>query len=124
MVDDADTHAEEDRKRKEEVEVRNTADSLVYATEKTLKDLGDKVPAETKSENDAALEALKKSLEGSDVADIKAKTEALQTASYKLAEVVYSAAEETDAAASGETAEAAGDDVVDADFEVVDDEEK
>ena len=54
MVSDADAHAEEDRKRKEEVEVRNTADSLVYATEKTLKDLGDKVPADTKSENEAS----------------------------------------------------------------------
>ena len=99
MVSDADTHADDDRKRKEEVEVRNTADSLIYATEKTLKELGDKVPDDSKAENEAAIEAAKKALEGSDVDEIKAKTEALQAASYKLAEIVYSAAQAADAEA-------------------------
>jgi molecular chaperone DnaK len=124
MVSDADKHADEDKKRKEEVEVRNTADSLLYATEKTLKDLGDKVPDETKAENEAALADLRKAVEGTDVDEIKAKTEALQTASYKLAEVVYSAAQAADEAAAGEGAEggAPADDVVDADYEVVDEE--
>ena len=102
MVSDADSHADDDRKRKEEVEVRNTADSLVYATEKTLKDLGDKVPDDTKAENEAAIEAAKKALEGSDVDEIKAKTEALQAASYKLAEIVYSAAQAADAEPTAE----------------------
>ena len=123
MVTDADKHADEDRKRKEEVEARNTADTLVYATEKTLKDLGDKVPDETKTEVNEASDALKKAIEGTDVDEIKAKTEALQTASYKLAEVVYQAAEAHDAAAEGAEGAAPADDVVDADYEVVDDDE-
>jgi len=124
MVTDADKHADEDRKRKEEVEARNTGDTLMYATEKTLKDLGDKVPAETKTEVESGIEALKKALEGTDVDEIKAKTETLQQASYKLAEVVYQAAEAHDASAEGGEAAAGADDVVDADYEVVDDEEK
>ncbi len=124
MVEDADKHSDEDRKRKEEVEVRNTADSLVYATEKTLKELGDKVPEETKTAVETALEASRAALAGSDVEEMKTTTEKLQEASYKLAEVVYAdaSAEET---AEGETApEGAADEVVDADYEVVDDESK
>jgi molecular chaperone DnaK len=127
MVKDADAHAEEDRKRKEEVEVRNTADSLQYQTEKTLKDLGDKVPAETKSDVEAAVADVKTALEGTDVEAIKTATEKLQQSSYKLAEIVYqqgaasaSAGEATDAEAT--TAEG-GEDVVDADYEVVDGDE-
>jgi len=124
MVTDADSHADDDRKRKEEVEVRNTADSLVYATEKTLKELGDKVPADAKAENEAAIEAAKKALEGSDVEEIKSTTEKLQTASYKLAEIVYSAAQEAEGQGAGEEqAAASGEDVVDADYEVVDGDE-
>jgi molecular chaperone DnaK len=124
MVSDADNHADDDRKRKEEVEVRNTADSLIYATEKTLKELGDKVPEESKTENEAAIAAAKKALEGSDVDEIKSSTEALQAASYKLAEIVYSAAQAADAEAAAEPAAAdAGEDVVDADYEVVDGDE-
>jgi len=124
MVSDADSHADDDRKRKEEVEVRNTADSLIYATEKTLKELGDKVPDDSKTENEAAIEAAKKALEGSDIDEIKSTTEALQAASYKLAEIVYSTAQEVDAeAAASEPAAEAGEDVVDADYEVVDGDE-
>ena len=123
MVTDADSHADEDRKRKEEVEVRNTSDSLIYATEKTLKDLADKVPDDVKAENETALEAAKKALEGSDVDAIKSTTETLQAASFKLAEIVYSAAQEADTEqAGGEPAQAA-EDVVDADYEVVDGDE-
>jgi molecular chaperone DnaK len=122
MVKDAESHADEDLQRKADVEARNTADSLIYATEKTLKDLGDKVPDETKTEVDTGIAELKTALEGTDTDEIKAKTESLQTASYKLAEVVYSAAEAADAAEGSE--DAASDDVVDADYEVVDDEEK
>ena len=118
------------RKRKEEVEARNDADTLVYGTEKTLKDLGDKVPADTRSSVEDAVGEAKKALEGSDVEAIKAQTEKLREASYKLAEVVYSDA------SAGEGAEGAGasgqpsdessredeEEVVDA--EVVDDDNK
>jgi molecular chaperone DnaK len=126
MVSDADKHADEDRKRKEEVEVRNTADTLVYATEKTLKDLADKVPDDTKTEVEAGIADLKKAIEGSDVDEIKAKTESLQAASYKLAEIVYSTAEEHDATAAGDESKqrADGEDVVDADYEVVEGDDK
>jgi molecular chaperone DnaK len=127
MVSDADKHADEDLKRKEEVEVRNTADTLVYATEKTLKDLGDKVPEDMKSEVESAVEDAKKALEGTDVDEIKAKTEALQQASYKLAEVVYQTAEAEQAPsaeADGEAKASADEDVVDAEYEVVEGDEK
>jgi molecular chaperone DnaK len=122
MVTDAESHAEDDRKRKEEAEVRNTADSLVYQTEKTLKELGDKVPDETKSAVETELEATKKELEGTDTAAIKTASDKLLEASYKLAEVVY---QNQAAAEGGEAAPAgAGDaDVVDADYEVVDGDE-
>ncbi|MGV8084573.1 MAG: molecular chaperone DnaK [Coriobacteriia bacterium] len=123
MVKDADAHAEEDRKRKEEVEVRNTADSLIYATEKTIKDLGDKVPADTKQQNEDAIEALKKVLEGSDLDAIKSATEALQQASYKLAEVVYQQAQ-AEQGAEGQQPQGGADDVVDAEYEVVDDDKE
>lgn len=128
MVKDAEAHAEEDAARKTEVEVRNNADSLVYSTQKTMDDLGDKVPEETKTEVGAAIEELNKALEGSDIEDIKTKTETLQQAGYKLAEIVYAdaqtAAPEGDApAADGETA-TDGDDVVEADYEVVEPEDE
>ncbi|PKQ16362.1 MAG: molecular chaperone DnaK [Actinobacteria bacterium HGW-Actinobacteria-7] len=124
MVKDADAHADEDLKRKEEAEVRNTADSLIYATEKSLKDLAEKVPAETKEACETAMADLKKSLEEGDVEAMKSGTEKLQEASYKLAEIVYSDAQAA-AAAEGEGAEApaAEDDVVEADYEVVDEDE-
>jgi len=123
MVSEAEAHAEEDRKRKEQAEIRNTADSLVYTTEKTLADLGDKVPEETKAACEAATEKVKKALEGDDADEIKSATEELQQASYKLAEIVY---QESQAAAAegGEPAETPTDEeeVVEADYEVVDEE--
>ncbi|MDR2109074.1 MAG: molecular chaperone DnaK [Coriobacteriales bacterium] len=128
MVKDAESHAEEDAQRKVEVETRNTGDSLLYSTEKTLADLGDKVPEETKTSVQAAIDELKKALEGSDVEAIKAKTEALQSASYKLAEIVYQdaqAASGADAAAAGGApgaSEGSGDGG-EAEYEVVDDSE-
>ncbi|MDR3053123.1 MAG: molecular chaperone DnaK, partial [Coriobacteriales bacterium] len=126
MVKDAESHAEEDAARKVEVEVRNQADSLVYATEKTLSDLGEKVPEETKSDVQAAIESLKTALEGSDVDAIKAQTETLQTASYKLAEIVYADAQTAADGAEGAagTTSAADDAVVEADYEVVDADDK
>ena len=123
MVKDAESHAEEDKKHKDEIEVRNQTDSLCYSTEQTLKDLGDKAPADVKSEVEAAVADAKKALDGTDTEAIKAAGERLQNAGHKLAEIVYS---DTNEQASGAGAEQAAtsnssDDVVDADYEVVDD---
>ncbi len=121
MVSDADKHADEDLKRKAEVEARNQGDTLVYATEKTLKDLGDKVPEDTKTAVEEALTASRTALAGDDVDEIKSTTEKLQEVSYKLAEVVYADAQSSEAAGADESAPA--EDVVDAEYEVVDEEE-
>ncbi len=123
MVTDADAHAEEDRKKKEAAEARNMADTLVYQSEKTLKDLGDKVPDDTKSDVESAVEETKKALEGEDTDEIKSAVEKLQTASYKLAEIMYADAQ----AAESQGDEGSSDDdeeVVEADYEVVEDEDK
>ncbi len=122
MVKDAEAHAEEDKKQKEEVEVRNQTDSLCYSTEQTLNELGDKVSADVKSKAEAAIADARKALEGSDVEAIKAAGESLQSVAYELAQVVYAdAQQQTDGAAGAQPAD---DDVVDADYEVVDDEDK
>ena len=122
MVKDAEAHADEDAKRKEEIEARNNCDSLVNATETTLNELGDKVPADSKSTVEAAIAEAKTALEGTDIDAIKAATEKLQQASYKLAEVAYG---NQDAAAAGAGAAGAApqqdDGPIEADYEVVDD---
>ena len=122
MVRDAESHAEEDKAKKDEIEVRNQTDSLAYSTEQTLNELGDKVPADTKADVEAALAEAKRALEGSDVEAIKAASERLQQAGYKLAEIVYSDQEAATSAQPGPDASAqpGADDVVDADYEVVD----
>ena len=125
MVKDAEQHAAEDAARKEEVEVRNNADALVNATQQTLDELGDKVPADAKAQAEAAIAETKTALEGTDIDVIKAATEKIQQAGYKLAEVVYSA-EGAAAGAPGAGAQpaaqtAASDDTIEADYEVVDD---
>ncbi len=112
MVKDAESHAEEDKKQKEEVEARNQTDSQGYATEQTLGDL--------KSKAESAIADAKKALEGSDIEAIKSAGEALQSVAYELAQMVYADAQ---AAAPGADGAAAADDVVDAEYEVVDDEE-
>jgi len=123
MVKDAEAHAEEDRQRREEAEIRNNADSLVYQTEKVLRDQGDKVSAEEKAAVEEPLANLKKALEGNDTASIKAATEALMTASQAFSQKLYEAAAR-DANAAGTSASgqsAAGgseDEIVDA--EIVD----
>ena len=91
MVKDAEMHAEEDKKERERIDARNTADSLVYQTEKALKDYGDKVSASDKAAVESALADLKQVLanQSASVDEIKSKTEALQNASYKLAEEMY-----------------------------------
>ena len=121
MVKDAESHAEEDKKRKDEIEVRNQTDSLAYSTEQTVKELGDKVPADMKKQAEDAVAEARKALDGTDVDAIKAAGDKLQEVGHKLAEVVYSSAQ-ADAAAGGGAAQQGGsDDVVDADYEVVDD---
>jgi molecular chaperone DnaK len=130
MTKDAELHAEEDKKRKELVEVRNQADSIVHATEKSLKDLGDKVDDETRSNVEKEVENVKGVMTSDDVDTIKSAIDALTAASHKLAELMYAQAsqENPDAAgaAGGKGAPGADagkkkddDDVVDADFEEV-----
>ena len=124
MVKDAESHAEEDKKHKDEIEVRNQTDSLAYSTEQTVKELGDKVPADMKQQADDAVAEAKKALEGTDIDAIKAAGEKLQEVGHKLAEVVYSSAQ-ADAGQAGAQGGTQGgsDDVVDADYEVVDDDQ-
>ncbi len=121
MVKDAESHAEEDKKQKEEVEARNQTDSLCYSTEQTLAELGDKVSGDLKSKAESAIADAKKALEGSDIEAIKAAGESLQSVAYELAQIVYADAQAASAGAEG--AASGPDDVVDADYEVVDDEE-
>ena len=123
MVKDAEAHAEEDAKRKEEIEVRNNADALVNATEQTLQEVGDKAPADVKSAAEEAIAEAKSALEGSDMDAIKAATEKMQQAGYKLAEVVYST-QGADAASQAAAAESTpADDTIEADYEVVEDDD-
>ena len=130
MVKDAETHAAEDAQRKEEIETRNNADSLVNATQQTLDELGDKAPADAKAAAESAIAEAKSALEGTDIDAIKAATEKLQQAGYKLAEVVYSQNGGDPAAAAAAAAGAQGgaapadDDTIEADYEVVDDDKK
>jgi molecular chaperone DnaK len=128
MVKDAEAHAEDDRKRREEAEIRNNADSLLYQTEKVLREQGDKVPADEKAAVEQPLADLKKAMEGSDATAIKSATDALMSASQAFSQKLYEAAARDAGAdgtsASGQDADAdAGtvdDDIVDA--EIVDDE--
>ena len=131
MVKEAELHAEEDKREKEKAEARNDADNMIYATEKNIKDLGDKVNPADKSAAEEAVAELKRALEGTNTEEIKAKTEALKQASYKIAEEVYkqSSADQAAAGASGgddsSGSTGQGDDntkgAEDADYEVVDD---
>ena len=134
MQKDAELHAEEDKKRKELVEAKNNGDTMIHMTEKSLKELGDKVDAETKTNVENEIANLRKTLEGENLDEIKKATEALTQASHKLAELMYAQANQgqqgggagpegpgtgdaggTGSAGSGKD----DDDVVDADFEEV-----
>ncbi|WP_314773927.1 molecular chaperone DnaK [Lancefieldella rimae] len=122
MVKDAESHAEEDKKRKDEIEIRNQTDSLAYGTEQTLKDLGDKVPEDQKKATEEAVAEARKALEGTDIEAIKAAGEKLQEVGHKLAEVAYADAQAQTASTDGASAGNSSDgDVEDADYEVVDD---
>jgi molecular chaperone DnaK len=129
MVRDAEAHADEDKKKREAIEARNHADSLVYSTEKSLKEFGDKIDAVEKGDIENKLAELKKLMEGEDAEAIKKATDELAQASHKLAEAVYAKKEgaEGEAAAGAEqtgSAKPKDDKVVDADFEEVKDEKK
>jgi molecular chaperone DnaK len=120
MVKESQAHADEDHKRHEEAEVRNNADSLAYATERTLKDMGDKIPAADKEAVEKAIEETKDALKGSDVERIKKAHETLLEQSMKIGQAVYGQQAAGEAAAgNGQQAESQGDNVVDADYEVV-----
>ncbi|MCC6699426.1 MAG: molecular chaperone DnaK [Candidatus Hydrogenedentes bacterium] len=131
MVKEGESHAAEDKEKKKEIEIRNNADSLIYSTEKTLREHGDKVSGAEKEAIEAAMKDLRSALEGSDIPAIERATETLMQASHKLAEAMYQAAAAAQGAAAGpapeEAAEAADgekSESVDADFTVVNDEEK
>ena len=131
LVKDAEMHAEDDKKKKELVEARNSADALIYSTEKSIKELGDKVDSETKTKVEDATSALKKAMEGEDSGEIKRLSEELTQVSHKLAEAMYQQASAgnqqagADAGAEGQAGGAAPEeDVVDADFEEVKEDEK
>jgi molecular chaperone DnaK len=125
MKNDAEIHADEDKKRKALVDAKNQADSIIYGTEKSLKEVGDKVDADTKKKVEDCIEKLKKSMGGDDLDAIKKDTEELTQASHKLAEIMYAQAskEPPDSGSAGSDSAAGGkkddDDVVDADFEEV-----
>lgn len=127
MVKEAEAHAAEDKARREEAETRNSAEQLVYSTEKLLTDNDDKLPDDVKTEVRSAVDDLKKALEGDDLAEVTAKQTALVTASQKIGEALYSANQQPEGAPAGEQptdgatgSSAQDDDVVDA--EIVDDE--
>jgi len=132
-VKDAEMHADEDRKKKELVEARNQADALIYSTEKSIKDLGDKVDETIKKQAQDAIEPLRKAMEGEDPEEINRLSEALTQASHKLAEAMYQQASQEGAAGAeggpqGDSQQGAAggqqDDVVDADFEEVKEDDK
>ena len=118
MVKEGESHAAEDRKRKEAVEARNHADALIHTTEKTLTEFGDKAPADIKAEVERDAKALKDILDSGDAEEIKAKTQTLTESSMKLGEAMYKAQEGQ--AEGGHAAPEGDDKVVDADFEEVD----
>jgi molecular chaperone DnaK len=124
MVKDAEAHADEDRKFHELVTARNQADALIHGTEKSLKDLGDKVEADEKAKIESAIAALQEAIKGEDKDDIEAKTTALSEVAGKLAERAYAENAEAGADAGQADNAKAGDDVVDAEFEEVDDDNK
>jgi len=137
MIKESELNAEEDKKVRESIETKNEAESLIYTTEKSLKEYGDKVTEADRGKVQSSLNDLKKSIDSNDVSDIKAKTEALKQASFSLAEQVYKATQQKSNASTEQTttddknsddstgADASGEAAAeDADYEVVDDKDK
>ena len=128
-VKEAEQFAAEDAKRKEEVDIRNNGDQMVYQTEKTLEEMGDKIPAGDKGKVESALNHLKETLKGNDTQAIKEATEALTKEFYAVSEKLYGQAQAGQPGpgpdmGGAQGGSAAGPDVVDADYEVVDDDQK
>ncbi len=123
LIKDAELHAEEDKKKRELIDARNMADSMIYNTEKSIKEAGDKLDDEAKSNINTTIEKLKKAAEGDNAEEIKRLTEELTQASHKLAEIIYQKASQQQAegaeGAANEQKASQDDDVVDADFEEV-----
>jgi molecular chaperone DnaK len=124
MVKDAEAHAAEDKARREMVEAKNQAESLMHSTEKSLAEHGDKVSASDKTAVESAIEALKTALAGDDAETIKARTTDLMQASMKLGEAMYAAQQNEAGAAEDAKADGAEEDVIDADFREVNDDDK
>jgi molecular chaperone DnaK len=132
MTEEADRFKDEDKKKRELVEAKNGADAMIHATEKSMKELGDKVSADDKSRIEAAVAELKEAVKSDNVDTIKAKTGALAQASMKLGEALYKAQQQAGGGpdpgpspGAGEAKKnASGDNVVDADFEEVKDDKK
>lgn len=123
MVKDAEAHAEEDKKLKESIEAKNIANSLIYQTEKSLKEYGEKITSEDKEAIENKIKELKDALEGSDIALIKSKTEELQQASYKIAEMMYKDAQSSSSNQDNAQNNASSESK-EADYEVVDEDKK
>jgi molecular chaperone DnaK len=124
MTEEADRFKEDDRRKRELVEARNQADALIHSTEKSLKELGDKVSAGDKGAIESAIASLKSATQGDDVNDIKAKSGALAQAALKLGESVYGGAQAGAGDGGAQAKSGSGDNVVDADFEEVKDDKK
>ena len=122
MVRDAEANAAADKSKREQVETRNQAEAMVHDVEKNLREYGEKLPAQDKGEAEAAIAAVKSSLEGSDVAALKSASERLTQAAMKIGEAVYKA--QAEASSPAPEAAAGGEKVVDAEFEEVDDRKK
>ncbi len=125
MMKDAESHAEEDRKARDLADVKNNAENLIYSTEKSLREMGDRVDEATKAGITSATADLRTALDGEDVSEIKTKTDALMQASHKLAEAVYQQAQQEHAQAGGDGRRTAQDEnVEEADYEVIDEDEQ
>lgn len=123
-VREAEAHAEEDKKKKEAIEIKNNADSVIYASESALKDVDGKISDDDKKKVEDAIEDLKSVKDTDDLDAIKSKTEALQNAFQSVSEELYKQAQAQAQAGGAEAGAAQDDDVVDADYEVVDEDDK
>lgn len=123
-IKEAERYAEEDKKRKQEVEIRNNADTMIYQTEKTLRELKDKISDSERNKIQEKIDQLRKALEGSNVDEIKAKTEELSQEFYSISQKLYQQASQGTQTGSASNDAKGNDDVVDADYEVMDDDDK
>jgi len=124
MVKEAEANADSDKRRREQVEARNQTEAMVHQVEKTLKENADKVPADSKTEAEAAVAAAKTALEGQDADALKQANDRLTQVAMKMGEAMYKAQSEAAPAADAATAANPGDKVVDAEFEEVDEKKK